>query len=139
MGDAQIGSLGHHRLLESLRMGGAVVLVDVQPIWVSSDHHDLCPGSCEGLRRAAAGCPVGAVQDDLQPLKAHSAQRLQQMDDVPVLSIGESPDPADIRPSGQQRGLGHLRLDLVLDAVIELMTAGAEKLDPVICRGVMRG
>ena len=119
-------------------MGGANAFVDVESVRFGADDDDVGAGVLEDLRGTAAGCAVGAVQDNLQAVQA-VRKRAEQVHDVAVLGVGEALDAAHFAADGPEGLLAQLLLDGVLDVVGQLLAAAGEELDPVVRRGVVGG
>ena len=120
-------------------MGGAVAVVDVEPVRGRADHDDLRAGGAERLGRAAGGRTVCAVQDDLEPVQP-VREGLQEVEDVAVLGVREDAHAAHVRALGPSRRHAlEVADDLVLLRVGQLLAAAREELDAVVRGRVVGG
>ncbi len=143
VGDAEVGPVFDHGLLEQAQVGGAAAVVDVQAVGLGADGDDLGAGPGEGLGRDAGGRAVRLVQDDLQPVEP-VGEDADEVGDVLVEALVVAGDPADAGAGGPvPGGAGAVLLvdglDAVLQLVGELVAAPREELDPVVGHGVVAG
>src|SRR5699024_7878207 len=128
VGDPEVGPGGHGDGLELFWMGGAALLVDVAPVRGGVDHHHVGTGRAQGCRAHLAGGAVGAVDGDAQPAEV-GLDGAEQVLDVPVPGLtAVHRDRADVRADGQLPAAVQVRLDLVLDGIVELDSAAGEEL-----------
>jgi hypothetical protein len=136
-GDAEIGRVQAHRLLQPAGVRRPAVLVDVVAVGGARDRHDLGAEAPEDARRDAAGAAVGAVDHDAQSVQLEPVGRAQEVREVGALQRRVEQrhrTPGDRRRVGAQPGL-----DLVLDLVGQLLRARTEDLDPVVLGRVVGG
>jgi hypothetical protein len=137
-GDPHVGAPQADGLLQLGHVGGAVAVVDVQPVGLAADDVHGRPGAPEDLRADHRGRAVRTVDDHAQPVQT-SRDRGQQVLDVELRTAREGADPADPRtgrtvpPATQTLG------DAVLDLVGELVPAAREELQTVVRHRVVRG
>ncbi len=144
-GDAEVGLVLLHRGAQLVQVGGADAVVDVQAgrLGAQGVHH-LGAGPGERLRGDPGGRTVRAVDDDLhavQPVRQHR----DQVRHVPVEALVVLADPAHRGAGRAVPGLVAdavapvVRLDRVLDRVVQLVAAAGEELDAVVGHRVVAG
>lgn len=124
-------------------MRGPAPVVDVQPVRLGTDRHDLGPGPPERLGRHLRRRAVRLVQHDLQTVEP-VRQNAHEVGDIRVealVVVPHAPDPGPGGPVPRRTGPVLLvdRLDPVLQLVGELVPAAGEELDPVVGHGVVAG
>ena len=77
IGKANIQPLLNYELLQTLDMGGASIVVDVQAIGLVVDDISICTQSIEHRLCNVPACTVSAVQTNLDTLEGIDAQRDQ--------------------------------------------------------------
>ncbi len=138
-GDADVGVLVEHRLLQALQVSGAAVLVDVEPIWLHAQHADVRTELTEDAGRDLVGRTVGAIQHDLHPSEAGTGRyaALAELD----VATGRIVDARDLA-NPRRVDHGHRSIEQLLDHGLELigqLGAGAGKeLDAVVVVRIVR-
>ena len=146
-GDAQVGAPLDHVGLQVAGVGGPAAVVDVDAVGRPVDHVDLDAQAAQDVGRHRGGRAVGAV--DHRP-QAGEAPALQRGHDGPAVAavhaLGHDQrtdrraDGVGVRraaPAAEQGA--ELGLELLLDGVGQLASAGREQLDAVVGEGVVGG
>ena len=136
--DAQVRLMLDDRSLQVLQMGGAVPVVDVEPVRIGADDGDVGAGLPEGPRRDHRGRTVGGVDDHMHPVEPvrHDGEQVIQ---VARGTVGQGAHPAHVRPDRLLVLAAHPLLDEVLDLVGDLVPAARQELDAVVGHRVVRG
>src|SRR5699024_8203690 len=102
-----------HRSLEILHVGRAVILVDVQPIRVSTDHNHFGSGLCEHFWCHPGASTVRGINDDFHAVQT-VGHRLQQMQCVTIFRIGKTSYATNFCTDRPTRLVLHLFQDAIL-------------------------
>ena len=123
VGQAEVGAVGHHRLLQRLHVRGPAAVVDVQPVGLGVDRDDVGARGPVGPRRGGRRGAVRAVDDDGQPVEP-GGERLAGVAQVAVQRVVGVDDPADGRADRPLPGPWCEEFfDAVLGGVVELVAA----------------
>ena len=116
VGDAEVGARGATTAAFSVvEVGGAVAVVDVEPVGLGADLDDLGAGPPEHLGRDRARRAVGAVDDDLEAVEAVGQDGRGGGRRSASCPSGMVTTRPDVGAGGALPVLVEPRLDLVLD------------------------
>ena len=117
---ADIQTILHHELLQTLDMGRTSVVVDVQTVGLVVDDVGICTQSIENRLSDIPACTVGAVQTDLHALEGVDAQR-NQVAHIAVAACHIIHGAADVFPvgKGQLRPILIEYMKLAVDVVLD--------------------
>ena len=137
-GEADRVPAARHHLGQRLHVGRAAVRVDVATVGCIGHHGHVRTQAPEDLRSHPIGGPIGAVQQHLQPAEVQLAEARVELAKV---VLRRAPQLAHATDRGGLAELAALQLalDRELAVVGELVSVGAEELDPVVLIGVVRG
>ncbi len=134
--DARVGPDLDNLGLQVLGVRGPAAVVDVEAIGLGVQGHHLGAQQPQRLGSRAVGRAVGAVDDDLEPVQPVRGGRDDVVDVAPPC-IGVVHYAPYVSPRGALPSVVEVRLDGVLDRVIELVPALGEELDAVVRHGVV--
>ena len=121
-------------------VGGTDAVIDVAPVRVDPDAHDLGPELIQHIRRGAIGGAIGAIDHDLKPVQPLTGREggLGIFDIAPAPVI-DALGAADILRLGGDDVARDDAFDLGLGLVRQLEAVGAKELDAIIRRRVVAG
>ena len=147
-GKADIQTVLHHKLLQTLNMGRASIVVDIQAVGLVVDNIGICTQSIENALSDIPACTVGAVQTDLDPLEGIDAQR-DQIAHITVAACHIVHRTADVLAmgKGQLRPFLIKHMKLAVDVVLHqqqrlfghFLAVAVDQLDTIIVVGVVAG
>jgi hypothetical protein len=128
------------RIDQSLRVGGAYAAVDVQTIGRTPQSDDVGAQFMKHFGGDLVGCTMGCVYNDPHTLEGQIMRESAFTKlDVTTCGIIESFCFTQVSRSRPHRFLGQSCLHLQLPGIAELSTLGAEKLDPIVIKGIVAG
>lgn len=137
-GDANVGMLVEHCLLQPFQVSGAAIFVDVEPVRLHAQHADVRPQFAEDAGRDLVGGAIGAIQHDLHAGEAgpggHAA--LAELD-VATGGIIDARDLADTRRVDHGHGRIEQFLDHGLEFIGQLGAGAGKELDAIVVVGIV--
>ena len=100
IGETNIQTLFHHKLLQTFNVGGIGIAIDIQTIWLCIDDVGVSTQRIENRLRDVSSTTVGAVQTHLDALEGVDAQR-DQIAHVAVATGHIVHSAADVFPMGK--------------------------------------
>ncbi len=86
--DAQVSAMLDNGSLQRFHVGGAAVVIDVEPVGGRRQHGHLGAKLTEHVRRHFVCCTVGTVDNELQPLKISTGRNTALTKfDIPARSV----------------------------------------------------
>ena len=148
IGKAHVQTLFHHKLLQTLDVGGACVQVDVQAVGLVVDDIGVCAQCIEHTLGNVPAGTVGTVQTHLDALEGVDAQA-DQVAHVAVAARHIVHGAADMLPvgKGQLRPVLIKDMELAVNVVLHqqqgllghLFAVAIDQLDAVVVERVMAG
>ena len=128
--------------LDLVRMRAAAVAVDVRPVRLVVEDLQVRTELAQNAGRRFVGGAVRDIDGDAHFLERHAARetRLGELNVAPerIVDAGGAADLPRGRANGIDVAAEDELLDLIFDAIVELVAIVAEELDAVVFVGVMR-
>ena len=148
VGKADIQALLHYELLQTLDVGGASIVVDIQTVRLVIDNVGICTQSIENALSDIPAGTIGAVQADLDTFEGIDTQR-DQITHVAVAACHIVHGAADVLTvrKRQLRPVLVKYMELAIDVVLHqqqslfrhLLAVAVDQLDAVIIVGIVAG
>ena len=148
VGKADIQALLHYELLQTLDVGGASIVVDIQTVRLVIDNVGICTQSIENALSDIPAGTIGAVQADLDTFEGIDTQR-DQITHVTVASGHIIHSAADMLTMSERqlRPVLVKYMELAIDVVLyqqqrffrHLLAVAVDQFDAVVVVGVVAG
>ena len=131
--DADVRAAGHHGFLEHARRGRSAFVVDVLAIGIDAHGNDFGAELPQRRRCHLIGCPIGAIERDLQTVEAEMAGESRFCEvDIPPARILHAARATDMFGLDQRDVAAEQSLDLGFRRIGQFIPVGAEQLDPIV-------